>query len=177
MMTRREMLVRMLGAAAAAAVAPLIDLTDTTPAFWNQLPLQKLLPWRIAFPDGTTFHFNATVVAEKLLDDGSVELTMQPQGGMKATQEVTYRINYIDGTSGLTGDRPARMGVRETRPERLNTGEGPVPTVLHASDGSKMELTEIAPIPLDQSITDIDDREFVIPGLRRISTLKFTVKV
>ena len=74
------MLVRMFGAVAATAVAPLIDLTDLTPAFWNQPPVKALL-WRITFPDGATFSFNATVLAERVLD-GEVELTLRPIGEM-----------------------------------------------------------------------------------------------
>ncbi len=82
-MTRREWLTRVIGAVAAAAAAPLIDLTDTTPAFWNQPTLKKFLQWQIAFPDGTTYSFDATVIAEKLLGDGTVQLTMQPTGPME----------------------------------------------------------------------------------------------
>jgi len=77
------MLIQMFGAITAAAVAPLIDLTDTTPAFWNQPPLQKLLPFRIAFPDGMTWTFDGIVIAEKVID-GVIDLTIRPSGMVRA---------------------------------------------------------------------------------------------
>lgn len=82
-MTRRDMLVKMFGAAAAAAVAPLIDLTDATPAFWNQASLRELMPWKIVFPDGTAWAFEARVVAETLLDDGTVSLSVVPTSNVR----------------------------------------------------------------------------------------------
>lgn len=82
-MNRREWLARVIGVAAAAAVAPLIDLTDATPAFWNQAPLKELMPWHITFPDGMTCTFDATVLSEKLLEDGSVNLVVRPIGKME----------------------------------------------------------------------------------------------
>ena len=73
MITRREMLTRVFGAAAAAAVAPLVNLTDPTVAFWNQPPIAKLLHenWRVVFPDGNSFTFAAKVVSERVHARGS----------------------------------------------------------------------------------------------------------
>lgn len=87
MMTRREWLNRVLGATVAAAVAPLVDLTDMTPAFWQQPALRDVLPWRIQFPDGVSYTFNATVLEERLLDGGGVEFRLQPSGPMRAERE------------------------------------------------------------------------------------------
>lgn len=80
MMTRREWLIRVLGATIAAAVAPLVDLTDASPRFWEQPAIKALKPWKITFPDGTMFTFDGQVIAEKLLNDGTIEMTLQPQG-------------------------------------------------------------------------------------------------
>lgn len=92
MMNRREMLVSMFGAAVAATVAPLINLGDATPAFWNQAPLKELLPWRIMFPDGQTFTFAGEVVSEMLTSFGPGEilestLTVRPTGPVTITKE------------------------------------------------------------------------------------------
>jgi hypothetical protein len=112
-MTRREMLIRMFGAAAAAAVAPLIDLTDATPAFWNQLPVKALMPWRMEFPDGLCVMFDAEVIAERLLNNGDVEFKVRPLGAMK---------------------------IEQTEPVARETTE---PATLHTDNGFVMKLQEI----------------------------------
>jgi hypothetical protein len=89
---------------------------------------------------------------------------MQAQGEIRVTQEITHPINYID-------EPPSGRG-----PEIAPSPDAPK-TVLLTGDDSKMELVEIEPFQLDQSITDIGDREFTIPGLKRANTMKFTVKM
>lgn len=74
-MTRRDLLVRVFGAATAASVTPLLDMTDMTPAFWNQAPLKELMRWRIAFPDGTlaTFEWTTEHGAKRAIPSDDVE--------------------------------------------------------------------------------------------------------
>lgn len=139
-MTRREMLVRMFGAVVAAAVAPLIDLTDSTPAFWNQAPIKALMPWRIMFPDGTTFSFDATVIAERVLRDGGVELTLRPSGETKMSQEISYPINYSEGPND---GRVSAVPSLYAPATMLTTGEGKI-----------VELQEIEMPELSRDIED-----------------------
>lgn len=101
-MNRRDWLKTVFGAAVAALVAPLVDLTDQTPAFWNQPPIKKLLPWKVVFPDGTAFEFEADVVAERLLGDGSAELTIQPVGGMKIGRETSFQKRFSSEATATT---------------------------------------------------------------------------
>ena len=103
-MTRREWLERVFGVAVAATLAPLVDLTDASAAFWNQPALAKL--WRITFPSGVVFKFNATVLAEKLLEDGIVQLTISPTGPINISQEISYPMRYL---GELNDDRKAKL--------------------------------------------------------------------
>jgi hypothetical protein len=127
-MTRREWLTRVIGGAAAVAIAPLIDMTDMTPAFWNQEPLQKLMPWRISFASGDVFSFDAAVLAERLLDDGSIEFDVQPKGPVTVTSE------------------PKRLRSRSASP-----------STLHREDGTIFELQEIAIPELTRANEELDD--------------------
>lgn len=122
--TRRECLIRMIGATAAAAVAPLLDLTDMTPGFWNQSALKQYLPWRVQFPDGTSFLFDAHVTREIFLDDGTVELSVKPIG---LTHHVIAAVE-----SDATADELAAK-----------------PVVVNAGD-VLMELQKIGPPSLDR---------------------------
>jgi len=91
-MTRREWLATVFGASVAAAVAPLVDLTDTTTKFWSQPAiLEGFKGWRISFPDGTIFTFDAFVKSERVLSNGSVEMELQPTGQVQVTHEVPKR--------------------------------------------------------------------------------------
>jgi len=99
-MTRRDWLTRVFGVTVAAAVAPLVDLTDTTPEFWNQPPIKKLLKWWVEFPDGTRFGFSGTVLSETLLDDGSVSLSIQPDGPPEILHDVTKPRSTYDTVTG-----------------------------------------------------------------------------
>jgi hypothetical protein len=127
-MTRREWLTRVIGGAAALAVAPLIDMTDMTPAFWNQEPLQKLMPWRISFASGDVFSFDAAVLAERLLEDGSIEFDVQPKGPVTVTSE------------------PKRLRSRSASP-----------STLHREDGTIFELQEIAIPEVTRANEELDD--------------------
>jgi hypothetical protein len=90
MMDRRQWLKIVLGATAAATIAPLVDLTNATPTFWEQPAIKALKPWRVTFPDGLTFVFDATVVEEKYtgIIDGLMELEMKlhPTGPFEIVQ-------------------------------------------------------------------------------------------
>jgi len=158
-MTRREWLTRVIGGVAAAAVAPLIDLTDMTPSFWNQPAIKALKPWRVKFPDGVVYSFDAAVLSEKIHDpiDGftSIELTLQPTGPLEIETEP-----------------PAT-----TDPD-LGQGVG----VSVSRDGMKVgELIEIQPPTITRNMFDVssplyDESEQCIPGLQRMGpmTLSFT---
>lgn len=93
-MTRRECLTRLFGAAVAVTLAPLIDLTDTTPAFWNQAPLQELLQWRVVLPDGMSWSFSAQVVSERIVD-GELVLDVRPSGPMVIEQTAYTRSDSV----------------------------------------------------------------------------------
>lgn len=155
MMTRREMLVRMFGATVTAAIAPFINLQDATPAFWNQESIKKLLPWKITFPDGATYSFDATVLEEKLLAslDGLTELSLrvQPTGPMTVS----------------AGAPPLDTGGLRASPMFT-------PTVLEVDGRLLMELQEIEMPSLDRGTSEMDGS--YSGGLRRMGNLTLTVK-
>lgn len=133
MMTRREWLTRVLGATVAAAVAPLVDLTDMTPAFWQQPALRAAHPWRIVFPDGLHYTFEADVLSERALTDGTVQFSLRPTGPAMMHREVSYPMNW-------TGDPPRAWepGTPLPSPD--------APATVISRDGVKLgELVDITP--------------------------------
>lgn len=151
MMTRREMLVRVFGVAVAATVAPLVDLTDLTPMFWDQAPIRRV--WRIIFPDGMVFSFGARVVAEKITVDGTVSLTLRSEGPITASRT----------TSSMAFDHhgaPIELA-------RLPSPSAPA-TVLEMGDGKFVEIQDIALPKLTRS-------EGYVRGLKRTGDLTFTI--
>ena len=155
MMTRREALVRMFGAAVAAIVAPKIDLTDMTPQFWNQPELMKLMPWKIIFPDGTTFAFDAFVVAERELPDGDIQLTVQPRGPMTIGQEEPIETTDPEFVEKSKDTPHWSTGVMIKRGEQ------------------KFELTNIESPKLSRQM--IDDDVSPVPGLKSIGPLTINI--
>lgn len=158
-MTRRDWLTRVFGATVAAAVAPLVDLTDTTPAFWRQAPLRDLMRWRIDYPDGTAHTFSATVVSERVLSDGSVELAVRPEGPIEATV-------WSGGPSAATFE-PIALG--ETRE----------PATVLGRDGAS--IGELVGIELPQLVREAEGRDIdgagldYLAGLQQRGPVTFTV--
>lgn len=163
MMSRRDCLVRIFGAAVAAAVAPLVDLTDRTPAFWNQPALKDLMPWRIKFPDGTTFSFNATVTAEELLADGTINLTLHTGGRMKIDQDTSPAEAYAN--------EPETDSVTEIGPP-----SGPASATVIQSGTRVMEVQDIMSAEFSREPIGYDDENRPIGVIRR-SDITFTVKL
>lgn len=145
-MTRRDWLTRVFGATVAAAIAPLVDLTDATPAFWNQVPIKdKLRQWRVVFPSGDVFTFDAEVVGEKLIGD-EVQLDIKPVGPITVIHQASLA-------------------------EDVEPPDPPSATVLVSSDGKRIELTDIELPPVEYAEDDIDN---YVVGLKRTGAVTFT---
>lgn len=159
MMNRREWLTKVLGAIVAATVAPLLDLTDQTPAFWNQAPLKKLLRWQIRLPDGVTYTFNATVIAEHLIDD-VVSLTVRPSGPMQVEQTtVSFPTTYVEPDPVESVALPARSSFD---------------TVLSTVDGRTATIQEIGVSALSRANEELDN--YVLGNLKQLSGISFKMK-
>lgn len=190
-MTRREWLNRVIGTVAAAAVAPLVDLTDMTPAFWSQPALRGVLPWRIVFPDGLTYTFHADVLSETLLADGSAEFRLQPAGPMLLSREVSYPMNFVGdpvpGTCALppegwfcTGDA-GHGGPCPTHPQPSVFGTllppPDAPATVISRDGVPIgELVDITPSELPRAgMVDIFSGGGPVLGRLKREPVTFTV--
>lgn len=163
MITRRDMLKTVLGAAAAAAVAPLIDLTDATPAFWNQPELKKVLPlWRMTFPDGTTWSFEGVVVAENInakIDSlMEIELTVRPTS-MPTIEPGAPRPNVGATVKVANG---ARLSAPDGKGFDLIDVQGPMVTAEIRSTGSKDGYETFEPTGL-KKIGDVTFRGYFEP--------------
>lgn len=144
-MTRREWLERVVGAVAAATVAPLINMEDRTPAFWNQEPIKKLLPFRVTFPDGLTFAFDGHVLAEREMPDGSIRLLIAPTGPVDIQDSRKEPVGW---------------------PQPVSSAH---PTVLNGENIG--ELLDITPPTISRCTTD----DGFVYGVRRVSTMEFTI--
>lgn len=140
-MNRRDWLKAVFGATAAATLAPLVDLTDTTPAFWSQPAIRALHPWRITFPDGAVYTFDAEVVAERISEPvvGAFDcsFTLRPTGAMTLEESLS----------------PA------------------TPAALHVPDGRTMELVDLTPPSMERAEVDAtswgDDEPRVLGVMKR----------
>lgn len=175
-MTRREMLVRVFGAAAAAAVAPLVNLADSTADFWNQPPIQKLMPWRISFPDGTQFEFDAKVVSEEWAGD-TVKLTMQALGGMRVSQSgeqsIEKSVNFI-GQEEKDYDDAYDQLFDDPTPEQSGPAQEAQGTIVRAGTITG-ELVEIE-LPNQDVMVDWDVDDYVLKQLGGDYTFSIDVK-
>lgn len=158
-MNRREWLTRVFGTVVAATVAPLVDLTDTTPAFWNQAPIRELMRWCVQFPDGLTISFNARVVSEWMKDDGTVGFSVEPEG---MTTYERWR-------------RPPRStveaSVMQARPTILCDDKGGrVGEVLAIEAPTKMDRIDIEALEADY------DGKASIPGWRKQEPITMTLR-
>lgn len=160
-MTRREWLNMVLGATVAAAVAPLVDLTDATPAFWSQPAVRDALPWRIVFPDGLTYTFTATVLEERLLEGGGAEFRLQPSGPMMLSREVSYPMNFV-------GDPPREW----EQAEMLPSPHAPA-TVISRNGVPVGELVDIKVPELKRAA--IDEMDGYVLGKLKREPVSFTV--
>lgn len=149
MISRRQCLQTLFGAVAAAALAPLVDLTDLTPKFWEQAAVRDLDLWRIVFDD-TTFTFRAHVVEETIV--GNLwTYVLRPTGPMKIATSMTFPINY---------DPPIEVEKPEPEPQSSVVS-------LQKPDGSYVELGDIKLPKLERHDLDVDMDGIVLGVLRR----------
>lgn len=159
-MNRREWLVRVFGTTVAAAVAPLVDLGDATPAFWNQAPIRNLMRWRLTFPDGEILSFAASVVSETLNDDGTVQLKIRSDGPI--TFEQWHRPRHAQ-------DIP----VSPEPTVACDAGRGQMQLISVAYDARILEGSPLAIEPIDiesfsvRDLSRIADKELGLSGLAR----------